>query len=92
MQATLETPCATPLSTTTSTTKPLWAIVGILSVCALALGASLVHIKQRTAEPVARRIAPLPFAALDRLSDVKRARAEDGSSRNFQQSNTAPGK
>jgi hypothetical protein len=73
MQATLETPRAATLSTTTATTKPLWAVVGILSVCALALGASLVHIKQRTAEPVARRLTPLPFAALDRLSDVKRA-------------------
>ncbi len=33
--------------------KPLWAAVGILSVCVLAMGASLIHISKRPAEPVA---------------------------------------
>jgi outer membrane lipoprotein SlyB len=36
-----------------SNAKPLWAAVGILSICVLAMGASLIHISKRPAEPVA---------------------------------------
>jgi outer membrane lipoprotein SlyB len=34
-------------------TKPLWAAIGILGVCVLALGASLIHINKRPIEPKA---------------------------------------
>ncbi len=37
----------------TPNAKPLWAAVGILSICVLAMGASLVHISKRPADPVA---------------------------------------
>jgi uncharacterized protein YcfJ len=36
-----------------SNAKPLWAAVGILGICVLAMGASLIHISKRPAEPVA---------------------------------------
>jgi outer membrane lipoprotein SlyB len=32
-------------------TKPLWAAIGILGVCVLAMGASLIHINKHPAEP-----------------------------------------
>ncbi len=32
-------------------TKPLWAAIGILGVCVLAMGASLIHINKRPTEP-----------------------------------------
>lgn len=38
--------------------KPLWAAIGVLGVCVLALGASLVHINKRPAEPVASAMVP----------------------------------
>ncbi len=38
--------------------KPLWAAIGILSVCVLALGASLVHVTKRPTEPVANALIP----------------------------------
>jgi outer membrane lipoprotein SlyB len=41
-----------------SNAKPLWAAVGILSVCVLAMGASLIHISKRPAEPVAAGSVP----------------------------------
>lgn len=34
-------------------TKPLWAAIGILGVCVLALGASLIHINKHPVEPKA---------------------------------------
>ena len=36
-----------------SSVTPLWAAVGVLSVCVVALGSSLVHVKQRNVEPLA---------------------------------------
>jgi hypothetical protein len=36
-----------------SPTKPLWAVIGVLSMCVLAMGASLVSIHKRSAEPTA---------------------------------------
>ncbi len=39
-------------STAAPATKPLWAAIGILSVSLLAMGASLIHISKRPAEPV----------------------------------------
>lgn len=36
-----------------SNVKPLWAAIGVLGVCVLALGASLVHVNKRPAEPAA---------------------------------------
>lgn len=41
-----------------SNAKPLWAAVGILSICVLAMGASLIHISKRPAEPVAAGALP----------------------------------
>jgi outer membrane lipoprotein SlyB len=38
--------------------KPLWAAVGILGICVLAMGASLIHISKRPAEPVAAPSLP----------------------------------
>jgi outer membrane lipoprotein SlyB len=39
-------------------TKPLWAIIGVLGVSVLAMGASLVHINKRPAEPTAAIMTP----------------------------------
>jgi outer membrane lipoprotein SlyB len=44
---------ALPDTTGASKAKPLWAAIGVLSICVLALGASLIHINKRSAEPVA---------------------------------------
>jgi outer membrane lipoprotein SlyB len=41
-----------------SNAKPLWAAVGILGICVLAMGASLIHISKRPAEPVAAGSVP----------------------------------
>ena len=43
---------------TPANAKPLWAAIGVLGVCVLALGASLVHINKRPVEPVASAIVP----------------------------------
>jgi outer membrane lipoprotein SlyB len=45
-----------------SPTKPLWAVIGVLGMCVLALGASLVSIHKRTAEPVVPGTNLLRFA------------------------------
>ncbi len=39
-------------------TKPLWAAIGVLGVCVLAMGASLVHIQRQPAEPDAQGLVP----------------------------------
>ena len=39
-------------------TKPLWAVIGVLGVSVLAMGASLVHINKRPIEPVASAVMP----------------------------------
>ena len=39
-------------------TKPLWAVIGVLGVSVLAMGASLVHITKRPIEPVANALVP----------------------------------
>jgi outer membrane lipoprotein SlyB len=39
------------LTSSTPATKPLWAIIGVMGVSILALGASLIHISKRPAEP-----------------------------------------
>lgn len=44
-------------------TKPLWAAIGILGVCVLALGASLIHINKRPVEPKALGLMA-PISAL----------------------------
>jgi outer membrane lipoprotein SlyB len=41
-----------------SATKPLWAVIGVLGVSVLAMGASLVHINKRPAEPTAAIMTP----------------------------------
>jgi outer membrane lipoprotein SlyB len=46
-----------------ATTKPLWAAIGILGICVLALGASLIHINKRPAEPKALGLMA-PISAL----------------------------
>jgi outer membrane lipoprotein SlyB len=60
MNATLTTPSqASGLSA--PSTKPLWAAVGVLSVCVLAMGATLVHVNKRP-EPLAQASIPLSSA------------------------------
>lgn len=39
-------------------TRPLWAAIGVLGVCVLAMGATLIHINQRPAEPTAHAFMP----------------------------------
>lgn len=41
-----------------SNTRPLWAAIGILGVCVLAMGASLVHVQRQPKEPDARALVP----------------------------------
>ena len=53
--------------------KPLWAIVGVLSVAVLAMGGVLVNMKSRPAEPVvavASPVAAVPMAPLDAPASV----------------------
>jgi outer membrane lipoprotein SlyB len=52
-----------------TSTKPLWAAVGVLSICVLAMGATLVHVNKR-AEPLAQASIPLASAM---ASDTKPA-------------------
>jgi outer membrane lipoprotein SlyB len=42
--------------------KPLWAAVGVLGVCVVAMGATLVQVNQRPAEPLAQAALPLRSA------------------------------
>jgi outer membrane lipoprotein SlyB len=44
---------ATGISAQLPSTRPLWAAIGILGISVLAMGATLVHIKQRPIEPSA---------------------------------------
>jgi outer membrane lipoprotein SlyB len=60
MNATLSTPSLAS-ALPASSTKPLWAAVGVLSVCVLAMGATLVHVNKR-AEPLAQAAIPLSSA------------------------------
>jgi uncharacterized protein YcfJ len=41
--------------------KPLWAAVGVLSICVLSMGASLVHVNKRV-EPMAKTSLPLALS------------------------------
>lgn len=60
MNATLATPSiATALPP--ASTKPLWAAIGVLSICVLAMGATLVHVNKRP-EPLAQASIPLSSA------------------------------
>ena len=63
MNATLAASAApSPMSTLpASSTKPLWAAVGVLSICVLAMGATLVHVNKRS-EPLAQASIPLSAA------------------------------
>lgn len=71
MNATLASPAAhfsprlaLPLpASPANTTRPLWAAVGVLSICVLAMGATLVHVNKRV-EPIAAAALPLAGAAL----------------------------
>jgi outer membrane lipoprotein SlyB len=60
MNATLASPVLAQ-SASASSTKPLWAAVGVLSVCVLAMGATLVHVNKRP-EPLAQAALPLSSA------------------------------
>jgi outer membrane lipoprotein SlyB len=60
MNATLASSAMTNARPATST-KPLWAAVGVLSVCVLAMGATLVHVNNRP-EPLAQAALPLSSA------------------------------
>lgn len=64
---------------TLASTKPLWAVIGILGISVLAMGATLVHIKQRPAEPVAASTLPsLNYFALQQPSEVSSGAGSDG--------------
>lgn len=53
-----------------STTRPLWAAVGVLGVCVLALGATVIHINQRPAEPTAQAFMPNLSALTPEVPDT----------------------
>jgi outer membrane lipoprotein SlyB len=63
MNATLAASAAPSAMSTlpASSTKPLWAAVGVLSICVLAMGATLVHVSKRS-EPLAQASIPLSAA------------------------------
>ncbi len=67
-------PAAVPSAV--SATTPLWAAVGVLSVCVLALGSSLVHVKQRGAEPLAAMAQTPALAALTSSQDMMTEKAD----------------
>jgi outer membrane lipoprotein SlyB len=46
------------LPTQSANTKPLWAAIGVLGICVLAMGASLVHIQRQPVEPDAQGLVP----------------------------------
>jgi outer membrane lipoprotein SlyB len=60
MNATLAATAAPSAMSTlpASSTKPLWAAVGVLSICVLAMGATHVHVSKRS-EPLAQASIPL---------------------------------
>lgn len=55
MSATFEIP-----KSTSTTSKPLWAAVGVLGVAVLAMGATLIHIQNRPEEPRLAVLAAAP--------------------------------
>jgi outer membrane lipoprotein SlyB len=63
------------MPSTPTNTKPLWATIGVLGVSVLAMGASLVSIYQRPAEPVALVAKPSanalasPAAVITEMAD-----------------------
>ncbi|TAG26657.1 MAG: glycine zipper 2TM domain-containing protein [Burkholderiales bacterium] len=61
MNATLASPALAQSVSAASSTKPLWAAVGVLSVCVLAMGATLVNVNKRP-EPLAQASIPLSSA------------------------------
>lgn len=63
MNATLDNSHFSPsllAASTQPSTKPLWAAVGVLSICVMAMGATLVHVNKRP-EPLA--LASIPVAS-----------------------------
>ena len=55
-------PAAAPAQPSTqASTKPLWAAVGVLSVCVLSMGATLVHVNKRP-EPLGLASIPISSA------------------------------
>jgi outer membrane lipoprotein SlyB len=61
MNATLASPALAQSVSAIPSTKPLWAAVGVLSVCVLAMGATLVHVNKRP-EPLAQAAIPMSSA------------------------------
>jgi outer membrane lipoprotein SlyB len=57
-------------STGVPTTRPLWAAIGVLGICVLAMGATLVHISQRPAEPTAQAFMPNLSALTPEVPDT----------------------
>jgi outer membrane lipoprotein SlyB len=47
-----------------SPTKPLWAVIGVLGMCVLAMGASLVSIHKRSIDPTAGSFNAMRFAGM----------------------------
>lgn len=45
-----------------SNAKPLWAAIGVLGVCVLALGASLIHVNRRPVDPITNLTVPAAMA------------------------------
>ena len=58
-----ESSTATQSNASMPATRPLWAAIGVLGVCVLAMGATLIHINQRPTEPTADALIP-NFSAL----------------------------
>ncbi len=61
---------ATSSSDSMSPIRPLWAAVGVLSICVLALGATVIHINQRPAEPTAQAFMPNLSALTPEVPDT----------------------
>lgn len=57
-------------ATASANAKPLWAAIGVLGVCVLAMGASLIHVNKRPAEPTAIVSAAKPATALQSLASL----------------------
>ncbi len=72
-----------------SHTKPLWAAIGVLSVCLVAMGASLVHIHKVPAEPTAAHFAPNSLVS---LMDTQTPAADSKTSKSIDAAERAPAK
>jgi outer membrane lipoprotein SlyB len=79
------------LPTQSADTKPLWAAIGVLGICVLAMGASLVHIQRQPAEPDAQGLVPSMQQLMSTSSAAETAEEANKSVQNpaLVQANTA---